>query len=407
MDSQLGDNEGKQKRTWGYWRIKENVIKEAQKYQRRSDFAKYTNGAYESALRNEGLEESIAHMPPPVLGRKGKWLDKEKVIAEARKYQERSKFSHGTNGAYAAAIRYGWAEEAMAHMPVPKKWTRDSARAEAKNYSNRGAFHDEAQGCWGFAKEQGQEFLNEISSHMEVLWENKWTFEACKAEAAKYKHRKDFENACTSAYQRARANGWLDEICAHMDRKGAPWTIKQNVLDAAKAFKSRTDFSTVEGGAYHQALANGWLEEACAHMEIADNGYLQCVYVIYNKRLQKAYVGITAQKADSRFSEHRYMSNITRSKEIALEEDTVFEQMTPNIYSAAKVKDGIEKNFIDILQTKGFDILNCPGSIGAIGSSTEKWTEEKIVEAANQYKSRQEFKLGSPVPTKLPAIVEL
>ena len=71
MDSQIGDNEGKQTRPWGYWRIKENVIKEAQKYQRRGDFSKYAKGAYESALRNGWIEGSIAHMPPPVLGRKG------------------------------------------------------------------------------------------------------------------------------------------------------------------------------------------------------------------------------------------------------------------------------------------------------------------------------------------------
>ena len=392
----MANNGEKKIRPWGYWRVKENVIKEAQKYQCRSDFSKYENGAYESALRNGWLEESIAHMPPPVLGRKGKWLDKEKVIAEARKYQERSKFIRGSNGAYAAAIRYGWAEEAMAHMPDQKRWTRDSVRAEAKKYSNRSAFHDESSGCWGFAKEQGQEFLDDICAHMEVLWEQKWTFEACKAEAAKYKHRKDFDNACTSAYQRAQANGWLDEICAHMDRKGAPWTVKQNVLDAAKAFKSRSDFAKVEGRAYAQAIANGWLEESCAHMEIADNGYLHCVYIIHNQRLKKAYVGITAQKVDARFAMHRYISNSTRSKEITSEEDTRYEQLTPYIYSAAEVKDGIEKEFMDILQEKGFDILNSNGSVGAIGSSSGKWSKEKLAEVAKRYESRMEFRCGDP-----------
>ena len=367
----MGGSGEKQTRPWGYWRDKENVIKEAQKYQRRSDFSKNASGAYESAVRNSWLEEAIAHMPPPYLVREGKWLNKEKVIAEAQKYQERTKFMHGSNGAYAAALRYGWAEEAMAHMPAPRRWTRDSAMAEAKNYSNRGAFHDEAQGCWEFAKEQGQEFLDEICAHMQVLWEQKWTFEACKEEAVKYKHRKDFDNACTSAYQRARANGWLDKICAHMERKGAPWTIKQNVLDVAKTFNSRSVFSREEGAAYNQARANGWLEEACKHMEITDNGYLYCVYAIYNQRLHKAYIGITTQKADSRFAAHRYMSNTTRSREITLEEGTVYEQMTPYIYSAAEVKDGIEKEFMDILQEKGFDILNSNASVGAIGSGAE------------------------------------
>lgn len=84
----MGDSGEKQTRPWGYWRVKENVIKEAQKYQRRSDFTRDASGAYESAIRNGWIEEAIAHMPPPYLVREGKWLSKEKVIAEAQKYQE-------------------------------------------------------------------------------------------------------------------------------------------------------------------------------------------------------------------------------------------------------------------------------------------------------------------------------
>ena len=48
----MGGSGEKQTRPWGYWRDKENVIKEAQKYQRRSDFSKNASGAYESAVRS-------------------------------------------------------------------------------------------------------------------------------------------------------------------------------------------------------------------------------------------------------------------------------------------------------------------------------------------------------------------
>ena len=58
---------------------------------------------------------------------------------------------------------------------------------------------------------------------------------------------------------------------------------------------------------------------------------------------------------------------LTRAKEITLEEDTVYEQITPYIYSAAEVTDGIEKEFMDILHEKAFDILNSSASVGAIG----------------------------------------
>ena len=321
----------------------------------------------------------------------GFWRSKENVIAEARKYKRRSDFIRGSNGAYSAAIRYGWDEEAMSHMPTARRWTKESARAEAKKFSSRGAFHDEAQGCWGFAKAQGQEFLDEICSHMEILWEERWTFEACRAEAAKHQHRKDFDNACTSAYQRARQNGWLDEICAHMDRKGAPWTIKQNVLDVAKTFQTRKVFAREAGAAYRQAISNGWLEEACAHMHYVDHGFQYCVYVIFNRRLAKAYVGVT-KNFEQRSVQHKYGVNTTASKEITQEVDTIFEQITPYLFSSDDVKSGIEKSFIEITSRKGFNILNHNKSLGMLGQANNKWSKELLLQIARKYKTRKEFR---------------
>jgi hypothetical protein len=43
-----------------------------------------------------------------------------------------------------------------------------------------------------------------------------WTVETCKVEALKFATRTDFCTKGTNAYNAARRNGWLEEVCGHM-----------------------------------------------------------------------------------------------------------------------------------------------------------------------------------------------
>ena len=45
---------------------------------------------------------------------------------------------------------------------------------------------------------------------------NSWTKEKCQQEAFKYDTRTKFNKGCISAYNYARSNNFLDEICQHM-----------------------------------------------------------------------------------------------------------------------------------------------------------------------------------------------
>ena len=59
----------------------------------------------------------------------------------------------------------------------------------------------------------------------------KWGLEECRASAANFTTRGEFQKGATSAYQTARVNGWLDDICAHMERK----RVSQWTFEAVKA----------------------------------------------------------------------------------------------------------------------------------------------------------------------------
>ena len=92
-----------------------------------------------------------------------------------------------------------------------------------------------------------------------------WNFEAVKIEAAKYETKTDFSNASSGAYDSAHRNGWLDEVCSHMERK-KKWT-KSKLITEAKKYKTKKEFRLKKGGAYRQASDQKLLDEICGHME--------------------------------------------------------------------------------------------------------------------------------------------
>jgi hypothetical protein len=98
---------------------------------------------------------------------------------------------------------------------------------------------------------------------------NFWTKEKCHEVALNYKTRIDFQRNSQSAYQIARRNGWLNEICQHINRppyiSRKKWT-KEKCHEVALKCKNRTEFNEIYGGAYEVARINGWLDEVTSHI---------------------------------------------------------------------------------------------------------------------------------------------
>ena len=147
----------------GKWSDKTSVLKDAQNYYTKSVWQKASPGAYEAAKKLGIFDEAVAHMTvvrrswsvedviastighTTVYGwRKaepkayaaasrlgiletitaklqklnpiGKWSSKESVVKDARKYKTRTEWYKQSAGAYSAAKKKGWFEEAVAHM---------------------------------------------------------------------------------------------------------------------------------------------------------------------------------------------------------------------------------------------------------------------------------------------------
>jgi hypothetical protein len=224
-------------------------------------------------------------------------------------------------------------------------------------------------------------------------WDEKRLFEV----SSKYESLKEFREFEKGAYLFALKRGLKDEAVAHMKRAMVPrgyWNLLR-CADEAKRYSNRTDFMRGSGSAYNRALAEGWIEKICQHMGKPADGYHHCVYVIVNRRLNKAYIGITKQHVSARFRHHKSEGNTAKSKEISSISDTECFALTDYELEPDHVKN-VESRWCDVYKALGFEILNDKRQLGRVGVPRRIYSDEVILREAQKYSRRVDFKCGSP-----------
>lgn len=130
---------------------------------------------------------------------------------------------------------------------------------------------------------------------------NSWTRVRIAKEALKYPTRFEFQKGSKYAYNRALNQGFLDEICTHMQPLKETWS-KIRIREEALKYSARTKFKKGNASAYRAACREGCLDEVCEHMRPVGNLFKRCVYELRAKN--KVYVGITCN-LDRRLRAHR------------------------------------------------------------------------------------------------------
>ena len=377
----------------GYW-TKQKCDKEASRYPTRVAFRNGSATAYRTAIKNGWLDAICRHMTS--LKKPDGYWNKERCAKEAMKYQVPGDFFRESKGAYGAAQRNRWLDEICGHMEYltkrPGYWTKERCSEEAKKYPARKKFLKGSASAFRIA--QRNLWLDEICGHMEYLRKKNrhWTKERCSDEAVKYPTRIDFLKGSASAFRIAQSRKWLDEICSHMEYVNLPnnyWT-KDRVIEEGKKYETRTEFLMEAGGAYSAALRHGWLDEVCAHMVPVDHGWKYCIYAIVNKRLKKAYIGLTRQDFDLRVEQHKDFKNTTNSRKISHESDTKYIQLTDYEFLVDEVGHQ-EQEYYELYISKGFELLNEETLIGRIGPPGSEWTKERCHEEALKYERHTDF----------------
>jgi predicted GIY-YIG superfamily endonuclease len=142
------------------------------------------------------------------------------------------------------------------------KWTKDKCKLEASKYFSRIEFQNISPSAYNSARKN--KWIDEICSHMTIL-RNSWTKDECKMIAIKYKNRGSFSKNNHKVWDFARKYNWLDEICSHMIILRNKWTKDECIVEASK-FKNRNEFKNNNNPMWQFAKKHNWLDEICSHM---------------------------------------------------------------------------------------------------------------------------------------------
>ena len=148
---------------------------------------------------------------------------------------------------------------------VPEKWTDEALRKEALKYKTRGEFVKGSAGAYAMSRRRGMDFHKEVCQHM--IYPRKYrTDEEIFKEALKYTTLVKFRTESFNVYDVARKRGILAKAIKHMIPTYIKWTKEMVRLEALK-FNFRGEFQKKSHKAYKSALRNGWIDEVCTHMK--------------------------------------------------------------------------------------------------------------------------------------------
>lgn len=430
----------------GYW-TKEMCLKEANKYQTRTEFSEKSPSGYSMAKRNGWLEDCCKHMF--VIGSKVKraiyvfeFLDKHAYVGLTYNLKVRKK-QHltSTNSAvyqhfqqttssykFKKLTEYVDLEEAVkleAHYIEKYSkdgwnllnsrsagatggsvliWDFDKCLEEALEYETRKDFKENSSSAYGSALKN--KWLDEICAHMVRLQnpKNFWDEEKCKQEALKYKSRTEFHRKSGSAYSAASKLGILDTICSHMKKK-EPWILwtKENCQIEALKYKTKKDFKKNCSAAYSSATKKGFLDEICHHMIsfrkpkgfwTFENCKLEALKYEsrskFNKNSSRAYVQALNNGWLDDICSH--MKSYTKPKNYWTKKRCQIEAMKYN------TRSGFQKNsnsaYSKASRENWLDEI-CAHMIGT-KKPNNYWTKEKCAEISIQFNTKSEFRKNHP-----------
>jgi hypothetical protein len=135
-------------------------------------------------------------------------------------------------------------------------------------YKNKRDFFNSNRREYLFAKRNG--YLEEVCVHMDILKSPNgyWTKDRCREEALRYKTRSELKKNNILAYRHIRSNMWCKDLFSHMKKipKRTIWT-KERCREEALKFTTISEFKSGNSSAYNVAYKNKWLNEICNHFE--------------------------------------------------------------------------------------------------------------------------------------------
>ena len=143
-------------------------------------------------------------------------------------------------------------------------WNYEHCYHEAQKYKTRMGFKNGCSSAYDVAKKN--KWLDDYVWFQKPSYNVIWTKEKCYEEAKKYRYSTEFRKKCDGAWSKAYKEGWINEYTWFEDGnkinadKKRKWN-KETCYELAKKCKSRSDFKKHNAQAYKVSRANGWLDD--------------------------------------------------------------------------------------------------------------------------------------------------
>ncbi len=146
-------------------------------------------------------------------------------------------------------------------------WTKEKCHEIALTCKSRFEFAQKSPYAYQFARKNG--WLNEICQHINrppYTPYKEWTKEKCHEFALKCTSRSEFHTKYSNVYEIARKNGWLDDITSHFSITMTIKWDKERCIKTALSCKTRKEFRQKYNHAYQIVRINGWSDEIYSQM---------------------------------------------------------------------------------------------------------------------------------------------
>ena len=387
---------GHMKRGQAKWYTYEELKVIAGQYHEASVFREEQPKAYDAIHRRGLLDELCGHMKKK---RKNSYTDEE-LMSMAKEYNDVALFKKEQRGIYGAIVRRGKIEEMCGHMQRHKRpdYTDEELAELAKGYDDLTLFRKEHRQPYFAIVRRGK--IDELCGHMKRNKPETYTVEEIRNIASKYKTRSEFMGKAAAVYLAASRRGIMDDVCSHMERLRRPkgFYTKGYCHVVALDYKTKGEFQQGNRYAYSRAFNEGWLDDICSHMEVGCNNWNKRKVYVYTFPDGYAYVGLT-DDIKRRKNEHLHKYSHKKISPVLLHsretgESYEYKELTEwlDAETAAKAEDEYIKKY----KADGWKMLNRQRG-GGLGGDVRKAQETKAIRTiVSRYEYVEDFRDSEP-----------
>lgn len=363
------------------------------RYDENSEFRKKEKSAYNQISKCGLLTELCSHMK-----RKVSPYTMKELSAVAKSYNDLTIFRAEQKKVYSAIVRKGLIDKLCGHMKrhMLPDYTDAELAELAKRYDDLTLFRKEHRQPYFAIVRRGK--VDELCGHMKRAFHTDYTDEEIRSIALGYKTRDEFRKKDNGAYLAAHRRGILDDVCSHMRELRRPrWFYSKGYCHVvALECKTKGEFAQRYRSAYQRAFKEGWLDDICGHMNVSGNLRKRLIYV-YTFADGYAYVGLTDDVKRRKY-EHLHKIGKKISPVLQHYQETganyEYKKLTDwlDVDTAAKMED----DYIEQYRANGWKILNRVKG-GALGATTgNKMTAKNIRATVSRYEYVEDFRDGEP-----------